>query len=180
MRIAGRIREGRLWEVSENGSHGAPVGVVRAVLARDGVLLRAQPRATASTLQVLGREVILQVRQLRAGWFEVTLLDGTRGWVRASEVSPFVIPLNGLAEEEIDEEMERAYASEEETEATRDEEGEVEFTTGAVLPVRTVSISGSIAVLELANGQRVISNASLIRRIRRPEPNLSVVDPNQP
>jgi hypothetical protein len=85
--LAGRIRDGMLWEVDAAGSTTQAIGSVRGATISRGVWLRTEPSSGATALEILKPRIQVEIRRFQDNWFEVAVQGGARGWVPSSQLA---------------------------------------------------------------------------------------------
>ncbi len=79
--IIGRVAEGRIWEIGDDGKLASPIGRISATLRGNRASLKAGPFPSESTVEVLREGVTAELLQVSGHWYEVRLLNGRVGWV---------------------------------------------------------------------------------------------------
>lgn len=81
--VLGRIRNSKLYEADTFGFAGRQIGEVRASVAAPTVAMRYGPSEAFAIVKKLRQGSTLDLVRFHEGWYEVTLMDGTSGWVFA-------------------------------------------------------------------------------------------------
>jgi hypothetical protein len=154
-RVVGRIRDGQIWEVSETGASATPIGRITGVVPGSGVRMHSGSTVMSPVVEVLRPQVSFEVLRIHEGWFEVRLASGQTGWVWAPFVTVSSFLFAGGREER-----------QEGSDTTADTFA-VSLTTGRNLWAQHTDRIDQAVDVRTADGQRVIMDGSLIRRIDR-------------
>lgn len=146
--IVGRVAEGNLYEVSRGSV--IPVARLRGFVPSRGIRLATAPGTAETSFEVLRNEVAAEILEVRNGWYEIRLPDGTTGWVWGPAIAALLISRNTQGQSSC---------------RCADGAGAVLLKTGEIIPYDSCTEDGSAVTLHARDGRTITIDGSLIDEV---------------